>query len=217
MVNSLGDRYRDVGNAAPVGWLVSPGMGHCVTTVSTQAGTPAQSAVLMDYYRGTVLPEMEERLGPRVKTATSFVGTVFPNFSWLRVANTIRVWHPRGPDKMEIWNWCVVDRAAPPEIKDTMRKELIRTFSPGGVFEQDDAENWQYCVESSKARSIRNYPMNYTAKLSGESYNEDLAGITSKRPSESVHRHFYAHWARMLSGTSWQDIMKAEAATSAVH
>ena len=43
------------------------------------------------------------------------VGTVFPNFSLLRgTSRTFRVWHPRGPDKTEIWSWVFVDKAAPP-------------------------------------------------------------------------------------------------------
>ena len=45
----------------------------------------------------------------------------FPQFVDSLANHTIRVWHPRGPDKMEIWSWAIADEAAPAEFKDVMR------------------------------------------------------------------------------------------------
>ena len=58
--------------------------------------------------------------------------TLFPNFSFLP-HNTIRVWHPRGPDAMEVYAWVLVDKAMTPEEKNAQRLLTIRTFSPSGM------------------------------------------------------------------------------------
>ena len=56
-------------------------------------------------------PILVRRMGP----VSPVVGTLFPNFSLLRAGSrTFRVWHPRGPDKTEVWSWVYVDKAAPP-------------------------------------------------------------------------------------------------------
>src|SRR5580704_5109181 len=80
-----------------------------------------------------------------------FVGTMFPNFSMLRATSrTFRVWHPRGPEKTEVWSWIYADKAAPPHVKEAIRLAGIRGFSPAGTFEQDDMDNWQECTRTCR-------------------------------------------------------------------
>ncbi|WP_231568634.1 aromatic ring-hydroxylating oxygenase subunit alpha [Rhodococcus sp. MEB064] len=84
--------------------------------------------------------------------------TVFPNFSWLGQFSTMRVWHPRGLGKMEVWSWTFVPKDAPAEVKATIRRGVQRTFSPAGSFETDDGENWteiQKVLRGFKARESR--------------------------------------------------------------
>jgi len=84
--------------------------------------------------------------------------TIFPSCSFLPSINTIRTWHPRGPGSIEIWTFIVVDADAPEHIKAEFRKQNIRTFSTGGVFEQDDGENWievQKVFRGNKARKTK--------------------------------------------------------------
>ena len=98
-------------------------------------------------YEEQVRPEVEARLGPRFNQLNPVVGTVFPNFSILRGSSrSFRVWHPKGPDSIEIWSWSYVDRAAPPEVKEAIRLSAIRGFGPSGTFEQDDMDNWEECT-----------------------------------------------------------------------
>ena len=86
---------------------------------------------------------MTRRLGPRYGMVNPIVGTVFPNFSFIRsTSRTFRVWHPRGPESIEVWSWGYVDKEAPPEVKDKVRLSVIQGFSPSGTFEQDDMDNW---------------------------------------------------------------------------
>jgi Ring hydroxylating alpha subunit (catalytic domain) len=54
-------------------------------------------------YEAAIRAEVRERLGPRSRLINPIVGTMFPNFSLLRATSrTLRVWHPRGPDKTSV-------------------------------------------------------------------------------------------------------------------
>ena len=65
---------------------------------------------------------MIEHLGSvTAPTARSPHATIFPNTSFLPTTNTLRVWHPRGPDAMEVYAWIIVDKSMPPEVKEAQR------------------------------------------------------------------------------------------------
>jgi len=82
------------------------------------------------------------------------VGTLFPNFSFLRSplrttmdepavpAFSIRVWRPVAPDATEVWSWALAHRDAPDDVKARMASAVARTFGSSGIAEQDDAEIW---------------------------------------------------------------------------
>ena len=119
------------------------------------------------------MPEMRQRLGARLDLGKPIAGTVFPNFSILRpTSRTIRVWHPRGPDKTECWAWVFVDKAAPPEVKKALRLAGARVFGPAGTFEQDDLDNWQGCTQTGRGPVARRYPLNYEMGLGREEFDE---------------------------------------------
>jgi len=52
----------------------------------------------------------------------------------------VRLWQPRGPKRLEVWSWGLAERGAPPAVAEFSRKMQILTFSPSGIFEQDDGE-----------------------------------------------------------------------------
>jgi 3-phenylpropionate/trans-cinnamate dioxygenase alpha subunit len=125
----------------------------------------------------------------------------------LTVASTIRVWHPRGPAKTEVWAWCIVDKAAPPEVKELARLDNLQGFSPGGALEVDDAENWGQCTSTSAAPMTRRFPFNYQLDLHREEYDQDLGGWASHRtPSENNQRHLLGQWAKLMDGKTWPEI-----------
>ncbi len=188
-------RKRDTG-----GSMVSPGKGHGFITIPGEhTADPPMPEI--EAYEKAIRPEVEKRLGARFGRLFPIVGTVFPNFSILRaVARTFRVWHPRGPDKIEIWSWTYVDTAAPPEVKEAMRLASIRAFSAGGVYEQDDMENWEACTQSARGVVTRRYPLNYQMGLGHERFNADAMAWTSDfRTSESNHRRFYQRWTQLMN------------------
>ncbi|HXG35924.1 MAG TPA: RHO alpha subunit C-terminal catalytic domain-containing protein, partial [Dehalococcoidia bacterium] len=156
-------------------------------------------------------PEKFQRLGERASKFWPIHGTVFPNLSllWPQIFRTLRVWHPRGPDKTEVWAWCIADKAASPEIKQAMLRLSMWTFSAGGFFEQDDMENWQTCTETARGVVWRRYPQNIQMGLNHEYRGEDLPGVLSRFPSETNQRGFYDFWSRLMTGQNWQEIKLA--------
>jgi 3-phenylpropionate/trans-cinnamate dioxygenase subunit alpha len=189
------------------GSMLSPGNGHCVITVGPEvvADLPAPEILA---YEERIRPEVEQRLGPRSGLAKPIVGTVFPNFSMLRpTSRTFRVWHPRGPDKTEVWAWVYVDKAAPLEVKEAIRLAGARVFGPSGSFEQDDMDNWQECTQTGRGVVARRYPLNYEMGLGHEHFDPDLkAWASDYRLSESNHRQFYRRWAQLMTAKSWADV-----------
>jgi nitrite reductase/ring-hydroxylating ferredoxin subunit len=158
---------------------------------------------LRDYFRAT-LPEVERRLGrTRARAVMPVHGTVFPSFSFLGGTRTIRVWHPRGPEKIECWSWCLVDRDAPAEVKDYLRLSYLRRFSPGGTWEQDDAENFHQCTAASRGWVTRQYPLNFQMGLGHERPNPPLPGQTAGLVSEIGQRGFYRRWRELMDEEPW--------------
>ena len=189
------------------GRALSLGNGHSIMTVGPDmvADPPAPEVLA---YEEQILPEMQQRLGARLQLGKPIVGTVFPNFSMLRpTSRTIRVWHPRGPDKTEVWAWIFVDKAAPPEVKKALRLAGARVFGPGGTFEQDDMDNWQGCTQTARGAVARRAFLYYEMGLGHERFDEDLGAWASDyRYSESNHRRFYRRWAQLMAADSWADV-----------
>jgi phenylpropionate dioxygenase-like ring-hydroxylating dioxygenase large terminal subunit len=205
--------------AAPTtGNMVSPGNGHVVICFGPNDATDPPVPELLDYEQ-QIRPEVERRLGLRSGLVTPIVGTMFPNFSMLRVTSrTFRVWHPRGPEKTEVWSWIYTDKAAPSHVKEAIRLAGIRGFSPAGTFEQDDMDNWQECTRTCRGVVSRRSLLNTQMGLGHERYDESLQGWASEfRISESNHRQFYGRWAQLMTGANWAEMSLANSPAGANH
>jgi len=195
----------------PCNWL-SPGKGHCVIGVGPDMlADPPASEILA--YEDAIRPGMAERLGARLNLVKPIVGTVFPNFSLLRpTSRTFRVWHPRGPDKTEVWAWVYADKKAPPEVKEAIRLAGARVFGPSGTFEQDDMDNWQGCTQTGRGVVARRYALNYEMGLGHEHFDAALGALSSHyRYSECNHRGFYRRWTELMTGTPWAELANGNA------
>ena len=188
------------------GTAVSTGNGHGLFTVAS--GSTRQPMEVLDEYEAQVRGEVESRLGPRAKALNPIVGTIFPNFSILKGGTRcFRVWHPRGPDRIEIWSWVFTDRAAPLEVKEAIRLVALRSFSPAGALEQDDMDNWQNCTLTSRGVVARRQMLNYQMGLGHEGYSKEKEGLTSDSCfSDSNQREFYRRWSEMMAARSWADL-----------
>jgi nitrite reductase/ring-hydroxylating ferredoxin subunit len=191
----------------PAGRALSPGNGHSVMTIGPDMDPDPPVPEIQEYEK-EIAPEIAKRLGPRLGRGKPIVSTMFPNFSMLRAsARTFRVWHPRGPEKTEVWSWIYVDKAAPPEVKKAFRLAGTRAFSPSGTFEQDDMDNWQGCTQTGRGVVARRYPLSYEMGLGRERFDEELGAMASDyRYSESNHRGFYRRWTQLMAAESWADL-----------
>ncbi|WP_217544833.1 aromatic ring-hydroxylating dioxygenase subunit alpha [Streptomyces sp. GbtcB6] len=143
-----------------------------------------------------------ERIGELRTKRVRGHNTVFPNFSFLIGTNTIRVWHPRGPNEIEVWAWTLVDADAPEEAKDGWRVGALRTFSPAGIFEQDDGENWSEIQLVLRGHQARKTALNVTMGVGHSSRRDDLPGRIANVFSEEAARGFYRYWLELMTSES---------------
>ncbi|MDO0916767.1 aromatic ring-hydroxylating dioxygenase subunit alpha [Streptomyces sp. DT2A-34] len=160
--------------------------------------------VVHDWYDYDAL---RERLGDtRVEgPMTTGHATVFPNFSYLPVNGSIRVWHPKGPDRMEVWAWTLVDKSMPDEVKDAQRLYNLRTFGPTGIFEQDDGENWSECQATAHGFMSGSITLNYQMGLGLQEQDGVHPGTTGRLYSDGAARGFYTRWRDLMNTPAWHE------------
>ena len=189
------------------GYQISPGNGH---GFGGEFGGLAEGSEAVTAYTPFV-KSMRERLAESKGAVVNKIvpighGTIFPNFSFLDTLRfrTFRVWHPRGPNKMEIYAWCMVDAQLPENLKQEVRAQYIFTFGPSGMFEQEDGENWSQCTASTRGWIGRQLEFNYQMGLGHErgvrdTLQADLPGQMGGIWSEINQRGFYQRWADLMS------------------
>lgn len=150
---------------------------------------------------------LRERLSPEQVTGplTNGHATVFPNFSYLPVNGSVRVWHPKGPNKMEVWAWTILDKGMPEDVAKAQRLYNLRTFGPSGVFEQDDGENWSECQANAGAFMVSNTALNYQMGIDRVEQREGYPGMTSELYSDAAGRGLYRRWAELMNTPAWHE------------
>jgi nitrite reductase/ring-hydroxylating ferredoxin subunit len=135
------------------------------------------------------------------------VGVIFPNFCFLDTQRirTFRLAQPRGPHEMELHSWVVVDRDLPDDLKQDIRLQYTRLNGPGGVFEQDDVDNWSSCSESTQWGPAADLRFNYQLGLgrevpTSEAFGPGLPGVCGTGYTELSLRNFYRRWNALLTG-----------------
>lgn len=154
--------------------------------------------------------QFERRLGPlRAKMVGSVSSVnVFPNFSFLPGQNTFRVWQPRGPHRTELKTWVLVNRNAPADVKRAWRKGAMMTFSPAGVFEMDDGENWEGVTQSNRGVMTRKQRLHYGLGTDTEVSHHELPGrVFRGQVNDANQRAFYAEWSRMMRSADREGIL----------
>ncbi|SDL97935.1 Rieske 2Fe-2S domain-containing protein [Bacillus sp. OK048] len=177
----------DMGIAPPdpmfpgLGYQVDCGGGHGIMIVvdeDTQKVLP---------FRGlpeSMWPMFEKNLTPQqyemLEKTTVFIGSIFPTLSFLNISflplskvdegkaynyTTFRVWRPLGPEKVEVWSWFMIDKAAPQEYKEEAYNAYIGSFGVSGTFETDDTEIWNRVIQASKGIMTQDKELNYNNVL----------------------------------------------------
>ena len=169
-------------------------------------------------------PEMERHLTKEqlevMNSLVGCLGNVFLNMSFLTNAKhlgaewggpkdrlisflTLRQWQPRGPDKMEVWSWCFVDRKAPQWWKRASTECYLRAFGMAGVFEQDDMENWGEITQALRSPKARQLWLQYKMGLGRVSSDEErpvreVQNLRLLSLGEGSERLFYGHWQKLM-------------------
>jgi hypothetical protein len=157
-----------------------------------------------------------DRLQARLKDAPSRPysfshATVFPNLA-LWGGSALRgtglfLFHPRGPLNTEVRQHVLLPRQAPESVKVLARRDMGRGgHFASGLFEQDDANNFERVTESTRTLLARRFPFSFGMGLGQEGRwpgHEEwdvagLPGLIGPRFSEHAQRRFYAYWAELM-------------------
>lgn len=167
-------------------------------------------------YLYVLQPKVQERLGEiRSKMIGSISScTLFPNTSFLPGQNTFRTWHPRGPGQIELHTWTFVNKSAPQEIKDMWRKGTMMTFSPSGVFEMDDGENWEYSTKTNAGFVTRQQDLYIGLGQDTRLTDTELPGnVFRGQINEANQRAFYQRWMDLMQARTWDDVPQRDTPT----
>lgn len=166
------------------------------------------SPQIIDYLREQAA-KFAERLG---KVRSRMVGAlssanVFPNLSFLAGHNTFRTWNPKGPRSTELHTWVFLNANAPEELKEEYRRGVMLTFSPAGVFEMDDGENFENCTAVNAGVVTRQQQLHFGMGLDSKIEHEELRGnVYQSQINEANQRAFYQRWADLMGAETWADV-----------
>lgn len=164
---------------------------------------------LMDEYKANLSDAQFEMMS----NLKNLIGTIFPNLSLLishtkikdqLISNTtMRLWKPVGPDKMEVMTWFLVEKRATEDWKERSREAYILTFSPSGIFEQDDTEVFTDITAAASGTMpyTKELTYNYTMGMHREPL-KDFPGpgvAYTDKFSEAGSRNFYRYWLDLMN------------------
>ena len=127
-------------------------------------GTPNPDFAFPEELKDEFKSNLSEEQYEVLSNLKNMIGNVFPNLSFLIshtkikdqfISNTsIRMWRPIGHNKMEVIAWMLVEKNASQDWKDRSRDSFILTFSPSGIFEQDDTEVFTDITEAAQGQCL---------------------------------------------------------------
>ncbi|WP_428908022.1 aromatic ring-hydroxylating dioxygenase subunit alpha [Niallia sp. Krafla_26] len=164
-----------------------------------------------------LIPEFQSNLSKEqfdvMANLKNMIGNIFPNLSFLishtkikgkLISNTsIRQWRPIGPDKVEVIAWFLVEKNASEDWKKRSRESFVLTFSPSGIFEQDDTEVFTDITAAASGTMIlqKNITYNYTMGMKRQPV-KDFVGpgtVYDDKFSEANQRNFYQYWLDLIN------------------
>lgn len=193
--------------------------GHGINVITSQTG---KARVPFQGTPESMWPMFERNLTPEQfdiqSRVTVFVGGMYPNLSLVSPIHgteghlhnylNFRLWRPIGPEKVEVWCWFMIDKAAPEEYKEAAYRGYLGSFGPTGTLEVDDTENWARMVEASKGLMVRDKELNYN------NINNYLMGFERVEPDpnftgpgkaypttylDAIARSMHENWFKLLS------------------
>lgn len=168
-----------------------------------------QMAECLDEGQMRLLADMPPAVGglfPNV--ATYCFPVAHPDGGMLGAAHGLHVFVPRGPDRVEWWNWTLVEKDAPQALKDRIAETAPILVGPTGMIEADDGECWpfmQRVAQGAVAAEGVTGTMKYHA-LVGEKRPEGWPGggvVSEGFGKDDGQWAFWRRYAQFMEGTTW--------------
>ncbi|MFN0025553.1 MAG: aromatic ring-hydroxylating oxygenase subunit alpha [Acidimicrobiales bacterium] len=199
-MTAAGRQFSDRGGHGAAGFFLSK-----KALIGVLGTLTKDHQLVADYYESTN-DEVANRLGAeRSRGPSSTAGLVFPTFTYLGAVfgnTSIGVCHPKGVDHFEFWRWCLVDAAAPPEVKAAM----TRCFHvwPLGLADSDDGESWSSVQSGMAGPMVRRQQYNYQMGLGHDGPDPVYPGTITPQPvGEGPQRSFYRRWLEFMTTDGW--------------
>jgi phenylpropionate dioxygenase-like ring-hydroxylating dioxygenase large terminal subunit len=171
-----------------------------------------------------------QRLYDAADQTVGFVGTVFPNFSFLGfplyhvpsagpVATVVlHLWEPIGPGEIVVWTWVMCPRGVSEDYRRDTYRTTMGTFSAGGTFEADDTDPWMSIARSAGTTYGRKIGMkaDYRMGMDGSGASKRMLdypdpGIAFYNVlEEGAARGFHRRWLQFMRAESFPPQMTAE-------
>jgi hypothetical protein len=150
-------------------------------------------------------PAVQERLGPLRMKVNRSNQNVFPNLFVNSGSRQLMLRNPQGPMRTVMWITTLVDKNASPEIQRAQVQASNRHFGPGGMFEQEDGENWDQSTFGARGKVARRYDLNYSMAVGhGEVVvDEQSPPRIDVLTNEHCQLWFYRCWAEYMAAESW--------------
>lgn len=162
-------------------------------------------------------PAMRELL----KTSPPTIGTIFPNFSYLRFPQpcapggrpfpftSIRMWQPVAPGVMELWNWQFEWVCAGEAIHKESYAGGVFGFGSGGIFEQDDTAVWEGIAKAAVSPWNRKDGVSFHYQQQRTEPNPDWKGpgeFYDNIYGERLQEGFWRRWVKEMRAGEVQPI-----------
>jgi len=155
-------------------------------------------------------PAIQSKLGPVRSKVLRANFNIFPNLFVNSGSRDLMVRNPLGPTKIEIWKTTLVDRNAPPDVQRMQVRASNRHFGPGGMFEQDDGENWVQSTDATRGAATQDYDLNYQMGLGRAVPVDSNEGPLRFNGTVNEHgqRWLYRCWAEYMEASDWVEMKK---------
>ncbi|HPB91752.1 MAG TPA: SRPBCC family protein, partial [Rugosibacter sp.] len=156
--------------------------------------------------RPRVIEKLGELRGKQLYGSETHIG-VFPNLQIIQGLNFIRIIHPKGPGKFEVWTYGMCEREMPEETKEVIHNHVRQTFGPAGLLEGDDGDFVEAITHSAAGYATRQMKgflgMGMGRKVPWDGPGEASPGLVN----EACQRGFYDQWRRSMEATNAHEII----------
>ncbi|CDO35244.1 Rieske 2Fe-2S domain-containing protein [Novosphingobium sp. KN65.2] len=159
-------------------------------------------------------PEVMKKMGPLGARVQRGNIHVFPNLFVNFGSRDLMLRNPLGPDRMEIIKLVLVDKAASPELQRMQVQNSNRHFGPGGVFEQDDGENWDQSTVGCETFMAQQHDLHYAMGMGHGKVipgDEQQPAHIESLMNEHVQLWLYRNWADFMKAEDWAELRENHA------